>query len=95
MLQRMNSIMQTAKRCYICGSCAGLERHHVLSGTANRKLSEKYGLWVWLCHEHHTGKHGVQYDPELNRRTKREAQLAFEIDHGREEWMRIFRKNYL
>ena len=37
------SIMQTQKECYLCGKKTCLERHHTLSGVANRKLSEKYG----------------------------------------------------
>lgn len=72
-----------------------LERHHVLGGVANRPLSEKYGLWVWLCHEHHTGTDGAQYDPEKNNCLKRLAQIAFEGKHSHEEWMETFRKNYL
>ena len=38
--------MQKGERCYLCGRLTGLERHHVIGGVANRKLSEKYGLWV-------------------------------------------------
>ena len=42
------SIMQTTKDCYLCGKKTCLEPHHVMAGTANRKLSEKYGIWVFL-----------------------------------------------
>ena len=72
-----------------------LERHHVLGGVANRPLSEKYGLWVWLCHEHHTGKDGVQYNREKGDALKGLAQIAFEAKHSHDEWMQVFRKNYL
>ena len=89
------SIMQNKKQCYICGRQFGLERHHILSGTANRKLSEKYGLWVYLCHSCHTGNGGAQYEKELNQRLKQEAQKAFEKQHSHEEWMSVFMKNYL
>ena len=53
----MKSIMQTKKECYVCRELVGtemslpdtgLEMHHIFGGTANRKLSEKYGLKVWL-----------------------------------------------
>ena len=91
----MDSIIQTEKECYFCGIRAGLEKHHVLAGVANRPISEKYGLKVWLCHNHHTGAHGAQYDEDLNRLLKQEAQKAFEIHHSREEWMKLIRKNYL
>ena len=91
----MKSIMQDEKRCYYCPCQYGLERHHVLGGTANRKLSERYGLWVWCCHEHHTGKGGVQYDAQKNFALKAEAQMAFEALYGHEQWMNTFRRNYL
>lgn len=72
-----------------------LERHHVLGGVANRPLSEKFGLWVWLCHEHHTGNAGAQYDREKGDALKQLAQIAFEGKHSHDEWMQVFRKNYL
>ena len=87
--------MQSERKCYLCGRQYGLERHHVLGGTANRTLSERHGLWVWLCHECHTGADGAQYDREKNIRLKVEAQVAFESLYGHERWMQTFRKNYL
>lgn len=94
----MNSILQHSGEpvCYLCGSVVGLERHHIMSGTANKRLAEKYGLWVWLCGQTcHRGVDGAQYDPEKNKRLKREAQEAFEKIHGHDLWMKTFRKNYL
>lgn len=91
----MKSILQKDESCYLCGRRYGLETHHVLGGTANRKISDKYGLTVLLCHQCHTGKEGAQYNRDLNFRLKREAQEAFEREHSREEWMGLFRKNYL
>lgn len=91
----MKSILQQGERCFICGARANLEEHHIFGGVANRPLSEKYGLKVLLCHEHHTGDHGAQYDKDLNRKLKRLAQIAFEARHSHAEWMEVFRKNYL
>ena len=90
-----DSILQSEKECWFCGRTNGLECHHVFEGTANRKISEKYGLKVWLCHEHHTGDGGAQYDRERNLQLKQAAQKAFEQLHSHEEWMRLIRKNYL
>ena len=87
--------MQNGERCYLCGRVTGLERHHVLGGVANRPLSEKYGLWVYLCHDCYTGKDGAQYDRKKGDALKRLAQIAFEARHSHEEWMETFRKNYL
>lgn len=89
------SIIQKVKACYFCGRITELERHHVFGGVANRPISEKYGLWVYLCHKCHTGKCGAQYDKEKNLTLKREAQRCFEKDHSRDEWMTLIRKNYL
>lgn len=92
----MKSIIQTdGNGCYLCGRRVMLEKHHCLAGVANRKLSEKYGLWVMLCHECHTGKNGAQYDKEKNLMLKRDAQFSFERTHTRSEWMKLFGKNYL
>lgn len=90
------SIMQQGDpRCYFCGSRLNLEKHHVLGGVANRPLSEKFGLWVYLCHNCHTGTDGAQYNRQRNQKLKRLAQIAFEARYSRKEWMETFRKSYL
>lgn len=66
-----------------------------MTGVANRPLAEKYGLWIWLCQEHHTGKDGVQYNRKMADSIKGLAQIAFEARYGHDEWMQVFRKNYL
>ena len=91
------SIMQQGDpRCFFCGCRVNLERHHVLGGVANRPLSEKYGLWIWCCDfDHRDPKAGVQYNREKGDKLKRLAQIAFEARNSHDEWMKIFRKNYL
>jgi len=89
------SIIQTDKQCFLCGRETCLERHHVFAGTANRRISEREGFWLWLCHDCHTGAKGAQYEKETNLLLKREAQMAYEATHTREEWMKLIRKNYL
>lgn len=93
----MKSIVQelAEKRCFVCGGMRDLELHHIMHGTANRRLATKYGLICWLCREHHTGTRGAHNNAELNRRLQQEAQRAFERTHTRQEWMTIFGKNYL
>ena len=39
-------------QCYRCGRTCQTEKHHIFAGP-NRKLSEKYGLTVHLCHACH------------------------------------------
>ena len=89
------SLLQEERECYFCGRLTGLERHHVMAGTANRRLSEIYGLWIWVCPVCHTGREGVQYNAALNLKTKQAAQKAFQAYYGRRVWMQLFRKNYL
>ena len=89
------SILQSEKRCYFCNSVAGLERHHVFAGVANRKISEAHGFWIWCCNSCHTGTDGVQYDKKKNLCLKQAAQEAFEMYHTHQEWMDLIRKNYL
>ena len=93
----MNSIVQdlSEERCFVCGSMRELELHHIMHGTANRRLSTRYGLTCWLCHTHHTGRFGVHSDAKFNRILQQEAQTAFERTHTHAEWMTLFGKNYL
>lgn len=67
-------------------------------GTANRQQSEKYGLWVWLCVKHHNEDHGlyaVHYNKEVNLRLRRDAERIFLQTHTFNEWMDVFKINYL
>lgn len=92
----MKSILiQEKKQCFLCGSHACLESHHIFGG-ANRKWSEKYGLKVWLCHAcHNEPPYGVHYDKRSMDNLRRIGQYEFEKTHTREEFMRIFGRNYL
>jgi hypothetical protein len=93
----MKSIVQDMEnpRCFLCGAVRGLELHHIMHGSANRRLSTRYGLTCLLCRTHHTGKFGVHSDSAINHELQRMAQTAFEKRYSRAEWMKIFRKNYL
>lgn len=93
----MKSIVQdlSEERCFLCGARRDLELHHIMHGTANRRLATRNQLTCWLCRTHHTGKYGVHSNAELNKRLQQVAQTAFEKTHNRQEWMKIFGKNYL
>lgn len=107
----MKSIIQDKKdrQCYICKNFLGdhsekrdLEEHHIFEGVANRKLSEKYGLKVYLCRHHHTGDINGSRDAvhskgdnDFDLKLKQIAQVAFEQDHSRKDFMRAFGRNYL
>ncbi len=87
------SIIQKEEKCYVSGAEYNLDLHHVMGGTANRKIADKYGLVVWLRHDIHMDLH--DRDKELEIRLKQDAQRAFEKLYSHEKWMELFRKNYL
>lgn len=92
----METVLQQAKECYVCKTRIGLHSHHIIYGTANRKKSEKYGLKVWLCYEHHEGNTGVHFNKKLDTELKQLAQEYFETHYGdRNNWRREFGRSYL
>lgn len=92
----MDSIIQDKKECLICGAVDNLNSHHVFYGTANRAVSEKYGLKVWLCVKHHTnGADAVHFNRKIDMAIKAMAQQKFEETHSREEFVKEFGKSWL
>ena len=91
----MDSIIQKYKECFMCHRTGNLHSHHIFEGP-NRKWSEKYGLKIWLCPEHHNmSDAGVHYNKALDLQIKQIAQREFEDTYTREDFMRIFGRNYL
>jgi len=96
------SIIQEDKtRCYLCGMNTyfePLDEHHVYGG-ANRKLSEKYGLKVYLHHNrcHIFAKTAVHQNVEVNNALKAKVQKIAMEHYGWEveDFIKIFGKNYL
>ena len=90
------------RKCFLCGKNGWgdpLEKHHIFGGNPNRRLSEKYGLWVYLCGNecHRNGKASAH----MNEQT---AQMLHE--YGQKKWMeetggtiedfiKVFGRNYL
>lgn len=72
-----------------------IQEHHVIYGTANRRLSEKYGLKVYLCLYHHEeGPEAVHKNAKMSLILKIQAQRAFQKKFPALDWMKIFGKNY-
>lgn len=100
----MQSLLQTEKECYICReelnieNTRYLEKHHIY-GAANRNKSEKYGLWVWLDHDHHNenvrNDAGVHFNKERDLNLKQAAQRAFTAAYPELDFVELFGKNYL
>lgn len=92
----MKSVFQDEKHCILCKTTKNVQEHHIFMGTANRKQSEKYGLKVFLCQEHHTGNSGVHFNKEIDLRLKQLGQKYFEDHYGsREKFMQLFGRSYL
>ena len=103
----MRSIMpdKSQEMCYMCMKLHGdyrrrsnLEEHHVLYGAGRRKLSEKYGLKVYLCHEHHNDEHSkeaVHFNRENRILLCKAAQRAFKEHFPEKDFTEIFGRNYL
>jgi hypothetical protein len=90
------------RTCFLCG-CNGsvyghrIERHHIF-GAANRKLSEKYGLVVDLCHAcHNEPPYGAHHNAEamlyLHQYGQKKAMQ--ENNWTIEQFVEVFGKNYL
>lgn len=99
----MKSIMQAKDgTCYLCMKLnqdfsvkPDIEEHHCIYGTARRKLSEKYGLKVYLCKAHHlTGDNAAHRNVRISEMLKVAAQNAFEKRYPDLDFLEIFGKNY-
>jgi len=66
------------KNCIICGKPTSTE-HHFIEGTANRKLSEKFGLKAPVCDDHHNmTNNSVHLNPAMQAMGHIIGQLAYE-----------------
>lgn len=75
-----------------------LERHHIFGG-ARRKLSEKYGLVVYLCGErcHRTGVYSAHQNGKISEYLHKYGQKKAMQEQGwsKEQFMKVFSCNYL
>ena len=93
-MAKQSILVESMDYCIVCGR-PHPHKHHVF-GASNRKWSEKYGLTVPLCYEHHNGSDkGVHFDKVLDKALKIMAQRKFEETYPEESFMRIFGRNYL
>jgi len=100
--KKTKKVMHERRYCYLCGREHSdynyLEKHHVFFGSSyNKKISEKYGLLVYLCPVtcHKFGKESVHHNREIDLKVKKEAQAFFEKTHSREEFMKLLNRNFM
>lgn len=89
------SILQNEKKSYFSGKTDNLEKHHIYFGNPLRKLSDKYGCWVWLTSDEHRGNKGPHHDRNTDLLLKRACQEEFEMLYGNEKFMAVFGRSYL
>ena len=96
MARTASVIFSDMEQCIVCGS-PYVEVHHIFPGTANRKISDRYGYVAPLCQYHHTGTaEGVHHNKDFMKRLKQEAQKHYEANHGtRKDFIKTFGKSYL
>ena len=97
------SIIQEDKtHCYICernGNGDPLEEHHIFFGTANRKISDKFGLTVHICGNrcHRLGKDSVHKNAQVCRILQAKAQQIAMQHYGwsEDDFRALIGKSYL
>lgn len=89
---RYSVFYESLSMCCNCGSMANLTKHEIFEGR-NRRNSMKYGFVLPLCLRCHRM---LQDDTDFNSKWKKEAQKYFEKNVGsREEFIKVFKRNYL
>ena len=87
-------IARTSEYCYICAKYGNLEKHHCLHGTANRRLADEDGLFVWLCRNCHTRLHDKGIG---DKGLQIVAEKAWMQHYGKteEDFIKRYGKNYI
>ena len=83
------SIMQTIKECYLTGRVDNLQQHHIFPGR-RRKASDKWGCWVWLTGDAHTGHDGVHSNPDKLRQLQEACRERFVELYGEAKFIEVF-----
>ena len=92
----MQSIIQSEKYCFVCGTTQNLHSHHIFGNNPNRKHSEKYGLKVFLCYKHHNGSdEAVHFNRHFDLELKKYAQERFQEKYPDLNFREIFGKNFI
>ena len=92
----MKSLISNEKKCYVCGTTQNIHLHHIYRGYAFRKVSDKYGCWVYLCGYHHNlSNEGIHFNKELDTRIKQLCQRKFQEAYPDLDFRKIFGRSYL
>jgi hypothetical protein len=87
---RFSIITKDLEHCYLCGN-KKQELHELVEGK-NRQASMKYGLVIPICRKCHIL---VTNNRTLQEKLHKVAQKEFKKHYKTENFVQIFRKNYL
>jgi hypothetical protein len=96
-------VQNNTENCFICkrhksAVLGGLDKHHIYFGSYRNK-SEKYGLFVFICHNecHIFGNKSVHRNANVDLALKKYAQAKAMKHYGwsKEQFIEIFGKNYI
>lgn len=87
---RFSIITKDLEHCYLCGN-KKQELHELVEGE-NRQASMKYGLVIPICRKCHIL---VTNNRTLQEKLHKVAQKEFKKHYKTENFVQIFRKNYL
>lgn len=104
----MNSVIPGNKKgqCFICQRYCQTEEHHIFGGP-DRNASERNGLKVNLCYEHHQGTNGVHgkngkglmdYLHQTGQEVYEDRKMKYleiSMAEARDEFRKEFRHSYL
>lgn len=89
--ERFSIIYQDLTKCCVCSSKIGIEKNEIFEGSY-RSLSIKYGMVCPFCKKHHDLFHNNSI---FNLQYKVMFQKKFMENHSLEEFIAIFKQNYI
>ena len=90
-----STVWDAGTYCVVCGT-PRVQYHHIIGGTANRKISDRHGYIIPLCYEHHLGGTGIHKNRGMDLAWKQTAQQHYEKHIGtRRDFIDEFGKSWL
>ena len=91
--ERFSLFTSDLEHCIICGKKKD-NLHEVFYGK-NRQNSIKYNCILPLCLDHHTGKNGIHSNKKMDLYYKQLCQKKLEENCNRDDFIKLFGRNYL
>ena len=70
--------------------------HHIFNGNPNRKLSEKWGMKIYVVPRWHNFEdYSIHMNEETDLIVKRYGQEIFEAEHGHDKFVKTFGRSWI